>query len=89
MFENMLQLMPFSVYFKGVLNTSNGYFHIKIIISTAHILLGMWAYVPRKFFEKKCSLVRFDVFLHTLAIGGGGADQFPRMLYAAPLRSTS
>ena len=28
MFDNMLQLMRFSVYFKGILNTDNGYFHI-------------------------------------------------------------
>ena len=27
-FDNMLQLMRFSVYFKGILNTDNGYFHI-------------------------------------------------------------
>ena len=31
MFDNMLQLMRFSVYFKGILNTDNGYFHIIII----------------------------------------------------------
>ena len=29
MVDNMLQLMRFSVYFKGTLNTDNGYFHIK------------------------------------------------------------
>ena len=29
MFDNMLQLMCFSVYFEGVLNTNNSYFHIK------------------------------------------------------------
>ena len=40
MFDNMLQLMRFSVYFKGILNTDNGYFHIKIIISAAHMLGG-------------------------------------------------
>ena len=28
MFDNMLQLMRSSVYFKGILNTDNGYFHI-------------------------------------------------------------
>ena len=28
MFDNMLQLMRFSVHFKGILNTDNGYFHI-------------------------------------------------------------
>ena len=31
MFDNMLQLMHFSVY---------GYFHIKIMISAAHMLWG-------------------------------------------------
>ena len=43
MFENMLQLMRFSVYFEGVLNTNNGYFRIKTIISAAHMLEGLWA----------------------------------------------
>ena len=43
MFDNMLQLMPFSVYFKGILNTDNGYFHMKILISAAHLLEGSWA----------------------------------------------
>ena len=33
MFDNMLQLMRFSAYFKGILNTDNGYFLIKIMIS--------------------------------------------------------
>ena len=28
MFDNMLQVMRFSVYFKGILNRDNGYFHI-------------------------------------------------------------
>ena len=27
-FDNMLQLKCFNVYFEGVLNTNNGYFHI-------------------------------------------------------------
>ena len=38
MLHNMLQLMHFSVYFEGVLYTNNGYFHIKIMISAAHML---------------------------------------------------
>ena len=50
MFDNMLQLMDFSVYFKGILNTDNCYFHIKIIISAAHMLGGSWACSPRNFF---------------------------------------
>ena len=29
MFDNMLQLMRFSVYFEGFRNTNNGYFHMK------------------------------------------------------------
>ena len=32
MCDNMLQLMRFSVSFEGILNTNNGYFHIKIMI---------------------------------------------------------
>ena len=67
MFHNMLQLMHFSVYFKGVLNTDNGYFHIKkIMISAAHMLLGWWACSLRKNLKKKCNLVCFDVSLHTI-----------------------
>ena len=38
MFDNMLQLIRFSVYFEGILNTNNGYFHIKIMILAAHML---------------------------------------------------
>ena len=49
MFDNMLQLMRFSVYFKGILNTDNDYFHIKILISTAHMLGGSWACSLRNF----------------------------------------
>ena len=52
MFDNMLQLMRFSVYFKGILNTDNGYFHIKIMISAGHMLGGSWACSPRKFLKK-------------------------------------
>ena len=32
MFDNMLKLMYFSVYFEGVLNTNSGYFHIKLMM---------------------------------------------------------
>ena len=63
MFDNMLQLMRFSVYFKGILNTDNGYFHIKIMISAGHMLVGMF---PWKIFEKECNLVCFDVSLYTI-----------------------
>ena len=63
MFDNMLQLMRFGVYFEGILNTNNGYFHIKIMISAAHMLGG--SFPPIKF-GKKCNLVRFDVSLHTI-----------------------
>ena len=80
MFDNMLQLMRFSVYFKGILNTNNGYFPIKIIISAAHMLGGSWTCSLGKFLKKKCNLVRFDVSLHTIL---GPPDKFLRMLYAA------
>ena len=66
MFDNMLQLIRFSVYFKGILNTDNGYFHIKLMISAAHMLGGSWACSLRKFLKNKCNLVRFDVSLHTI-----------------------
>ena len=36
--ENMLQLTRFSVYLEGILNKNNGYCHIEIIISAAHML---------------------------------------------------
>ena len=52
MFDNMLQLMRFSVYFKGIPNTDNGYFHIKIMISTGHMLEGSWACSLRKVLKK-------------------------------------
>ena len=52
MVGNMLQLMHFSVYFKGILNTDNGYFHIKIMISAGHMLGGSWASSLRKFLKK-------------------------------------
>ena len=52
MVDNMLQLMSFSVYFKGILNTDNGYFHIKIMISAGHMLGGSWACSLRKFLKK-------------------------------------
>ena len=65
MFDNMLQLMCFSVYFKGILNTDNGYFHIKIMISAGHMLGGSWA-CSFRIFLKICNLVRFDVSLYTI-----------------------
>ena len=80
MFDNMLQLMRFSVYFKGFLN-----FHIKIMISAGHMLGGSWACYLRKIL-KKCNLVRFHVSLYTIL---GPPDKFLRMLCAAPLRSVS
>ena len=63
MFDNMLQLIRFSVYFKGILNTDNGYFHIKnndISGTHARGLVGMF---PQKFLK---NLVCFDVSLHTI-----------------------
>ena len=50
--DNMLQLLRFSVYFKGTLNTDNGYFHIKIMTSAGHMLGGSWACSLRKFLKK-------------------------------------
>ena len=38
-FENMLQLKRFVLYFEGILN-KNGYFHIEIIISATEMLGG-------------------------------------------------
>ena len=52
MFDNMLQLIRFSVYFKRILNTDNGYFHIKLMISAAHMLGGSWAWLLKNFFKK-------------------------------------
>ena len=67
MFDNMLQLIRLSVYFKGILNTDNDNFHIKLMISAAHMLArGLVGMFPRKFLKKKCNLVRFDVSLHTI-----------------------
>ena len=61
MFDNMLQVMYFSVYFKGILKI-----HMKIMISAAH-MLGARGHVPSEnCFLKKCNLVRFDVSLHTI-----------------------
>ena len=56
MFHNMLQLMRFSVYFKGILNTDSGYFHIKLMISAAHMLGDSWACSLRIFLKKKMQL---------------------------------
>ena len=83
MFDNMLQLMRFSVYFKGILNTDNGYFHIKILISAVHMLEGSWACSLRKFLKKKCNLVRFDVSLHTII------EPPPTISFACYMRSHS
>ena len=52
MVDNMLQLIRFSVCFKGILNTDNGYFHIKIMISAGHMLGGSWAGSLRKILKK-------------------------------------
>ena len=85
MFDNMLQLIRFSVYFKGILNTDNGYFHIKLMISAAHMLGGSWVCSLRKFLKKKCNL-RFDVSLHTIL---GPPRQVPLHAICASLRSVS
>ena len=80
MFDDMLQFMRFSVYFKGILNADNGYFHIKILISAAHMLGGSWACSLRKL-KKKCNLVRFDVSLRTIL---GPPRQFPLHAICGP-----
>ena len=59
MFDNMLQLIRFSVYFEGILNTNNGYFHIKIMISVAHMLGGSWACSIGNIFGKKMQFGAF------------------------------
>ena len=81
MFHNMLQLMRFSVYFKGILNTDSGYFHIKLMISAAHMLGDSWACSLRKFLKKKCNLVCFDVSLHTIL---GPPRQVPSYAICGP-----
>ena len=103
MCDNMLQLMRFSVYFEGILNTNNGYFHIKImIISSTHArrLVDMF---PRSCPLKSvsslimeasyvcffCMLYRGprSVSLHTIL---GPPAHFLDLLYAwGPLRSVS
>ena len=59
MFDNMLQLMRFSVYFEGILNTNNGCFPIKIMISAAHMLGGSWACSFRENLEKRMQFGAF------------------------------
>ena len=61
-FENMLQLMRFSVNFERILNTNNDYFHIEIMISATHMLGGSGACSPVKVLKEWCDLVRFDVY---------------------------
>ena len=48
-FENMLQLKCFVLYFEGILNKMAIYFHIEIIISATEMLEGSGACSPRKF----------------------------------------
>ena len=50
-FENMLKLMSFCVYFERIVNTNNDYFHIEIMISVAHTPYGVWRHVPIRKFE--------------------------------------
>ena len=44
--------MRFSVYFEGILNANNDYFHIKIMIPAAHMLGGLVVMFHRKIVEK-------------------------------------
>ena len=39
-FENMLQLKRFGLYFERILNLANGYFHIEIMILATEMLGG-------------------------------------------------
>ena len=50
-FDNILQLMHLFCIFERVLNTNNGYFPIEIMISAAHMLVGlcMGTFPLRKF----------------------------------------
>ena len=48
--ENMLQSKCFSVYLEGILNKNNGYFHIEIMISAAHMLGAVRGHVPPREF---------------------------------------
>ena len=77
MFDIMLQLMRFSVYFEGSLNINNGYFHIKNNDISAHMLGNSWACSLRENLKNRSNLMRFDISLHC------PPDQFLRMLYAA------
>ena len=47
-FDNMLQLMRFSVYFEGIMNTNNGYFHIKNNYISGTNDRGLVGMFPRK-----------------------------------------
>ena len=47
-FENMLQLKGFGLYFEGVMK-KNGYSHIEIMISATEMLEGSGACSPRRF----------------------------------------
>ena len=53
--------MEYSVYFKGVLNTNNGYFHLKNMTSAAHTGAPKWRW----------GLV---VATSLLNFGGGGVE---------------
>ena len=91
----MLQLMRFNVYFKGILNTDNGYFHIKIMISAGHMLGGSWACSLRKFLKKMprslSSLTIWGPSDQFLLIQYGGPSQISFIVYytGPPLRSVS
>ena len=67
MFDNMLQLLRFSVNFERILNTNNSYFDIKIMISAAHMLEDSWTCSIGNSFGKNavwCVLMFLSVFRH-------------------------
>ena len=80
------------LYFEGILNTNiwrhyNDYFHIKIMISAAHMLGGSWACSLGIFFEKKCNLSpKISFFSYNM----GALLRYVYLLTIwAPLRSVS
>ena len=86
------------------LNTDNGYFHIKIMISAAHMLGVSWACSLRRKLEKNatwCVLMFLCIpgpprqvpshpfFSYLAYYMGAPSDQFLRIEYGGPLRSVS
>ena len=60
-FENMLQLKHFGLYFERILNSKWLLFYIEIMISTTEMIGGSETCSQRKFCSDWCNLVGFDV----------------------------